>query len=388
MFHRIVSPILKSSFFLFGPRGTGKTTLLKELFSSKEILWIDLLDPEQEERYARHPDSLSHEIQTLGKNARRVVIDEIQKLPKLLELVHFHIENSNVLFALTGSSARKLKKGAANLLAGRAFVNHLFPLTFLELGNRFDLNHALQWGTLPKTFQLSTGEERNEFLRAYALTYLKEEVWTEHLIRQLDPFRRFLEIAAQANGEILNYSNIALDVGVDTKTVQSYFEILEDTLLGVLLEPYHRSVRKRQRKNPKFYFFDPGVKRALEKTLSVPLLSQTYAYGRAFEHFLILEAHRLNSYFRKDFSFFYLRTKDGAGVDLIVERPGRPPALVEIKSSDRIGERDVAAIERFAGDFKKAQAFCFSRDPRPKKIGSVEALPWQQGLEALGLTGR
>lgn len=385
MFHRIINPSKSHSFFLFGARGTGKTTFLKSFFSKEKTLWINLLDPATEDIYSTNPAALAQEIAALKGKIRWVIIDEIQKVPKLLDLVHHHIENSKLKFALTGSSARKLKRGSANLLAGRAFVNYLFPLTQRELKDQFELIQALQWGGLPKVTQFKKAQDKNDFLRAYALTYLKEEVWAEHVIRQLDPFRKFLEVAAQMNGELLNYSNIAKDVGVDTKTVQSYFSILEDTLLGVTLEPFHYSIRKRQSKSPKFYFFDTGVQRALERTIAQPLLANSYAFGKAFEHFVILEAHRLNYYYQRDFRFSYLRTKDDAEIDLIVERPGSPIALIEIKSTDRVDERDTRALDRFLKDFKKAEAFCFSRDPRPKKIGSVLALPWDKGLEEIGL---
>lgn len=384
MFHRLIKPLKSQSFFIFGARGTGKTTFLKEFFVGKEILWIDLLDPLLEERYARDPGALGHEIKASKKSVEWIVIDEVQKLPKLLDLVHDQIENSGKRFALTGSSARKLKRGSANLLAGRAFMNHLFPLTHREIGNMFELEATLRWGTLPKVIQLESEEEKKEFLRSYALTYLKEEIWSEQIIRQLDPFRKFLEIAAQTNGQIVNFSNIATDVGVDTKTAQSYFQILEDTLVGFLLEPFHYSIRKRQRQNPKFYFFDLGVKRALGRRLEEPMHASSYAFGDAFEHFVILEAFRLNEYLRKDYRFSYLRTKDDAEIDLILERPGMPLALVEIKSTDQVDERDTRTLERFLPDFKKAEAFCLSRDPRPKKIGSVTALPWDQGFRELG----
>ena len=217
------------------------------------------------------------------------------------------------------------------------------------------------------------------------MTYLKEEVWAEHLIRKLDPFRRFLGVAAQCNGEILNYSNIARDIGADHKTVSSYFEILEDTLLCFLLEPYHASVRKRQRQSPKFFFFDPGVTRALSGTLNVELVTSTYGFGRAFEHFVLLEMVRLSDYRQKDYKFSYLRTKDGAEIDLIVERPGRNMVLVEIKSTDHVDERDTRDLSRFLPDFPGAEAFCLSRDKVRKRIGDVLAVPWQDGLEELGL---
>ncbi|MFA4874059.1 MAG: DUF4143 domain-containing protein [bacterium] len=387
MFQRLLKPLKTNSFFLFGPRGTGKTTFLHGFFDEATTLWIDLLDPLQEDRFAQRPESLAEQIKARAGQLQWVVIDEVQKLPRLLDIVHQQIETSPVKFALTGSSARKLKRGAANLLAGRAFVNHLFPLTHIELADAFDDLDVLRWGSLPKVVQLATSEEKNDFLRAYAFTYLKEEVWAEHIVRQLDPFRKFLEIAAQLNGEILNYTNIARDVGVDVKTVQSYFQILEDTLIGALLPPYHRSIRKQQHQNPKFYFFDTGVKRALDRTLTQELVPGTYGFGKLFEHFVIVEAMRLNDYLKKDYRFSYLRTKDDAEIDLIIDRPGLPVALVEIKSAERVDERSTRILERFAGDFKKTQAFCLSRDPVAKKIGNVAALHWREGLAALGLVG-
>lgn len=384
MYRRILKPH-QNSFFLFGPRGTGKTTFLKRIFENHQPLWLDLLDPKTEDRYARNPDTLIQEIDGSSGKVDWVVIDEVQKLPKLLDAVHLLIEKRRVKFALTGSSARKLRKGAANLLGGRAHVFNLFPLTALEWGGNFDLGAALRWGALPAVATFKEEAVKKEFLRAYALTYLKEEIWSEHIIRRLDPFRRFLEIAAQMNGAIINYDNIAKDIGADLKTVQSYYEILEDTLVGILLDPFHHSLRKRQRKNPKFYFFDTGVKNALERTLDQPLLAGSYAFGQAFEHFILLEAHRLNSYRRKDFRFSYLRTKDDAEIDLIIERPGLPAALVEIKSTDRVKEKDTRTLDRFLKDFGNAEAFCLSRDPIAKKIGSVSVLPWEQGLGELGL---
>ncbi|MFO1518940.1 MAG: AAA family ATPase [bacterium] len=384
MLNRSIKLLKSNSLFLFGPRGTGKSFLLKQQFEGLRTLWIDLLDPLTEDRYARRPDELRSEILHQKKTWDWVVLDEVQKLPRLLDVVHQLIESHRIRFALTGSSARKLKRGAANLLAGRAFVYHLFPLTYREMEEKFDLNAALRWGGLPRVFLMEEEEEKKLFLKTYATTYLKEEIWAEQIVRRLDPFRKFLEIAAQANGEIVNYSNIAKDVGVDNKTVQSYFQILEDTLVGFFLEPYHRSIRKQQRQSPKFFFFDTGVKRALEGTLNQELVPNTYGYGKTFEHYLLLEMKRLNDYGQKDFRFSYLLTKDGAEIDLILERPGLPAALVEIKSTDHTDERDTQALEHFLPDFKKAEAFCLSRDPIPKKIGKVSMLPWGEGLRELG----
>jgi predicted AAA+ superfamily ATPase len=383
MIPRLLKPLPRHSFFLFGARGTGKSTFLREHFSSIDTLWIDLLDPEQEDRYARRPAELEEQIR--AKRPDWVVIDEVQKVPKLLNVVHSVIERERLRFALSGSSARRLRRDTVNLLAGRAFVYNLFPLTHRELGSAFDLERALRYGTLPTLTSLATDQEVQAYLRSYALTYLKEEVWAEHLIRRLDPFRRFLEIAAQHNGEVLNFSNIARDIGADHKTVASYFEILEDTLLGFLLEPFERSLRKRQTRAPKFYLFDPGVVRALSRTLTVELPPRTYAYGRAFEHFVILEMVRLSAYRQNDYRFAYLRTKDGVEVDLIVERPGLPAALVEIKSTTRVDDRDVRQLVRIRKDLPRCEALCLSQDPIAKKLNGVSALPWMEGISELGL---
>jgi len=388
MFHRISKPTQTNSYFLFGPRGTGKTTLLKKVFPPNNSLYIDLLDPIEEDTFQKNPLELKNRLDALPPETDWIIIDEIQKVPRLLDLVHQLIENSNLKFALTGSSGRKLKRGVSNLLAGRAFVYHLFPLLYTELDKHFNLENVLQWGTLPKIYQYDKPDDKIEFLRAYALTYLKEEIIAEQIIRKLNPFRYFLEVAAQCNGKIINYSKIAQDIGVDTKTVQSYYEILEDTLIGLILPPYHRSLRKRQRANPKFYFFDLGVKRALERTLTLPIQEGTYAYGEAFEHFIILEIYRLSQYARNDWQFFYLRTKDNAEIDLIIERPGASTLLIEIKSSRSVSERDISTLIQFAKGSDEFDAVLISRDPHEKKIHDVWCLPWEKAFETFGLMYR
>ena len=386
MIQRLLTPSNSNSYFLFGARGTGKTTLLQSRYSAKTDLFIDLLDPIEEDIFARNPNELAHRIKALPPDPCSIIIDEIQKVPRILDLVHKLIETTPHRFVLTGSSGRKLKRGVSNLLAGRAFVYNLYPFTHLELGNAFDLQQALEWGTLPKINQFEAASDKANFLRAYALTYLKEEIVAEQIVRNLDPFRHFLEVAAQVNGKIVNFSRIAHDVGVDVKTVQSYFSILEDTLIGILLPSYHTSVRKRQRTNPKFYFFDCGVKRSLERTLQIGLKEGNYSYGEAFEHFIILELIRLSSYQQNDWQFSYLRTKDDAEIDLVIDRPGMPKALIEIKSTTNITERDCGGLERFVKDMLPAEAFCISRDINEKKIGSVWQIPWEKALIRLGLT--
>lgn len=374
-----------NSFFLFGARGTGKTTLLKKLFSDKDTLWIDLLKDSDEEIYGRRPDELTHQLNT--KKFQRVVIDEVQKAPKILDVVHMEIEErKNLQFILTGSSARKLKRGSADLLAGRAFTYHLFPLTTFELGDKFVLKDVLEFGSLPKLLQYAEREDKNEFLRSYVRTYLREEIQIEQLVRRLDPFKDFLEIAAQGNGKIVNFSKISRDVSVDDKTVYSYFSILEDTLVGFFLPAFHRSVRKQQREAPKFYLFDPGVVRALQGTLRVELLPQTYAFGDAFEHLVILECHRMNEYKKLDYKFSYLRTKSGAELDLIVQRPGRKDLLLEIKSSTQMTKEYLSQIRRFKSDWDRpCEAEVWSLDKNAKVIDGIKCLHWLDGLQKLSM---
>jgi predicted AAA+ superfamily ATPase len=381
----------KHSFFLFGARGTGKTTLLHHTFTQENAAFVDLLDLEQETALVRDPERFGRLVDGLSPAIQTVVVDEIQRVPRLLDVIHRKLEERKrkdatpLQFIMTGSSARKLRRGAANLLAGRAFVYHLFPLTAQELKGNFDLQIALEYGSLPEVWNLKEKDLAIRYLEAYSRTYLKEEVWNEQIIRKLEPFSYFLEVAAQMNGKVLNFSKIARDIGVDTKTVQSYFQILEDTLLGVVLPPFHRSLRKRQLTAPKFYFFDTGVKRALERTVTIPLLPQTYAFGEAFEHFVFLEMQRRNEYGKRDFRFSYLQTHDGAEVDFVIERPGKPVALVEIKSATRVDPSMVKHLERFSREFSSCEPFLLSLDTTEQAMGRVRALYWEQGLQALGL---
>lgn len=381
MLPRLLKLPERRNFFLFGARNTGKSTLIKSLFNGSHVYWINLLDPVEEDRFSREPGSLSAIVRALPEEVIYVVIDEIQKIPALLDVVHLLMEeNKNRYFILTGSSARKLKKGAANLLAGRAFVYHLFPFSCFELGSQFNLDDALRWGTLPKIIDYIAEEDKQHFLQAYAQTYLKEEIWFEHFIRKLEPFRRFLEVSAQCNGKIINMSTIARDVGVDDKTIKEYFSILEDTLIGFILEPFRHSFRKRLSAHPKFYYFDTGVVRALARTLTVSLVPSTSAYGEAFEHYIILECMRLSSYFYPEYRFSYLKTKDDAEVDLIVERPGLLPLFIEIKSAKLVSQEALSSFVMLTQDFGDCEAVCFSQETIAKKYEHVTVYPWQEGL--------
>ncbi len=381
MFPRAIQFPERQSFFLFGARATGKSTLVHQRFEERKTLFVDLLLPSNEELYGRDPDSLYREVLALPERVETVVVDEIQKLPGLLDVIHKCIFETSKRFVLTGSSARKLKHGSANLLAGRAVERTLHPLTHQELGSSFQLDSVLRWGSLPETGRLND-EERADYLRAYYRGYLKEEVWGEHLIRRLEPFRKFLEVAAQHNGQILNFTSIARDVGVDPKTVREYYQILEDTLVGFILEPYARSLRKRVHKAPKFFFFDLGLTRALQNLLTQPIQAGTSSYGEAFEHFVLLELLRQEAYHPRDYRFFYLATERNE-VDLVIERPGRPTALVEIKSATRVRPDQLRSLVAMQDAVPECELYCLSQDPRAQRAGDVSVLPWAEGLQIL-----
>ncbi len=382
MVNRLHKLSRQSSFFLFGPRGTGKSTLIKERYFSgarKSVLYMDLLDPSVEDFYRRAPEDLYN--QALASKYKWIIIDEVQKLPKLLDIAHKLIEERGIKFVLSGSSARKLKRGGSNLLAGRAFVFNLYPFTHVELGNDFNLTQALTYGTMPRLLSLKNNE-KHEYLNAYSLTYLKEEIQVEQIVRKLDPFRLFLEIAAQMNGQIINFSKIANEVGVDTTTVQNYYSILEDTLLGFFIPSYHKSVRKSQRLSPKFYFFDTGVCRSLRRVTSIPVLSRTYEYGLYFEHFVILEIIRLADYYRKQWKFYYLKTKDGSEIDLIIDS-ARKTLCVEIKSNKKVSGSDIRHLVNLGKDIPRSKLFCLSRERQKKIINKVSCMEWREGIKEL-----
>jgi predicted AAA+ superfamily ATPase len=247
MISRICNLSKEQSFFLFGPRGSGKSTLLKQHFKGQDVLWINLLEQKTEFQLSQDPDHLL-EIWKAQKT-KWIVVDEVQKIPALLDVAHKGIEEHRILFALTGSSSRKLKRGGANLLAGRAASFQLSPFSSVELGKKFNLQKALQFGLLPKLWSEKLSDsEIVRSLYSYVQTYLKEEVAAEQLVRNLDPFRRFLVCAAQSNSKIINYSKIERDAGVTHSQAERHFEILCDTLIGRYLEPYDTSIRKRQTK--------------------------------------------------------------------------------------------------------------------------------------------
>lgn len=340
----------------------------------------NLLEPTVEAQLMSRPEKILEDWKV--HKSDWIVIDEIQKIPKLLDVVHQGIESHKIKFGLTGSSARKLRRGTSNLLGGRASEFHLHPITHIEIGSDFNLLNYLRWGGLPEIFSLDS-QDKERALYSYVSTYLKEEILIEQIIRKIEPFRKFLEVAAQMNGKILNYSKISRDSGVEEKSVARYYQILDDTLLGFFLEPYHHSIRKRQSQKAKFYFFDCGVTRALQNTLPLKLNEQTIAFGDLFEQFVILEFIRLNDYYEARYKFSYLLTKDGVEIDLIIERPGKAVALVEIKSISKNREEDMFNIKSISNEFKKADCYVLNNSTTSTEINGVRFMNWRAGIQEI-----
>lgn len=372
---RLLQPAaLGASAFIFGPRLVGKTTLLRTVTADA---WFDLLDPEAEMRYRPAPRLFWEEVAAL-RDGSRVVVDEIQRIPALLDYVQMGIDRLRHTFLLSGSSARKLRRGTANLLGGRALDLRLHPLTAREMGDAFRIEHALRYGTLPLVASLvAAGREplAAEHLRSYVTTYVREEVQAEALTRNVGNFQRFLVIAAQANGQIVEFANVSRESGVPASTVKGYFEILDDTLNGFLLWPWHRSERKKAR--PKVYFFDCGVVRALQNRLVDP--PGPAERGLLFETWFVGEMIRLRDYLRRPHTFSFLRDRN-VEIDVIVE-DGRGPRLgIEIKSGRATGEATAADLfrRRFPGVRFVVASLA---DPRPRKSGGLEILPWREALD-------
>lgn len=384
MLHRTLKLPKSRSFFLFGARQVGKSTLLKQLFAKKNSLYLNLLDSEIYLRLLAKPHLLLEEINALDKSVSSVIIDEIQRVPDLLNIVHKLIEERKDLnFIMSSSSARKLKRQGANMLAGRALTYNLFPLTHLELAQEFKLSKVLDLGSLPAVYLDKEDVFARETLKSYARTYIEEEIKAEAQIRQLGAFVRFLDLAASENGSIINYSNIASDIYVDYKTVQEYYKVLEDTLIGFNLYGYAKSSRKQLSKHPKFYFFDTGVRRALAKKLDAPLIAKTREFGEAFEHFFIAEAMRLASYSRKDYQFTYYRTKSGAEVDLIIETYDDRCYAVEIKASDNVDINKLTGLKSFKDLRGDAVLLCASLTKSKYAEADILVCPWQEVLKII-----
>ncbi len=390
MVERILKPSLSQSYFLFGARGTGKTSLLEKIFKlepvpGKNVLYINLLDPDQEDLFLKNPNRLKDIIKEQVQQIEFVIVDEIQKVPKLLDVIHFCIEkNKKIKFIMTGSSARKLKHGGANLLGGRAISHYLFPFTFLEAPNGNQLTDFLQWGGLPKHYEYSDKIEKVRFLKSYVQTYLKQEIQLEQLVRNIVSFREFLDLAASSNTEIINYSNISKSSGVDEKTIARFYEILVDTLIGFFLEPFDKSIRQRQLQKPKFYLFDTGIYRQLTQMSDSKLVPGSNEFGKLFEQLIICECFRLNEYLEKNFKFSYLRTKDGAEIDLIIQKPKNKFILIEIKSTSNVLESDERHLVNLGADIQHQEKWIICTETIARKTkNNVRILPWQYALKEL-----
>jgi predicted AAA+ superfamily ATPase len=313
------------TFFLWGPRQTGKTTLL--IAAYPDALWIDLLKAEEFRRYLHNPELLRAELAT-EKSVRQVVIDEIQKVPQLLDEAHWLHENRGVHFALCGSSARKVKRGQANLLGGRAVRYELHGLTAAEIGKDFDLSRMLNHGYLPRIY-LSNAPRR--LLNSYVADYLKEEVAAEGLVRNLPVFSEFLNVASLSDTELVNFSTIARDCGVSSHTIKGYFQILEDTLLGRWLPAYTKRPKRRVIGAPKFFFADVGIVNHLAKRGELRPGSELY--GKAFENWIFHELSAHNSYSEAFASLSYWRLASGIEVDFVVNDM---QVAIEAKASSKV----------------------------------------------------
>ena len=377
MYPRLLT-LPQRSFFLFGPRGTGKSVWLQQVLG-QAALRIDLLKSGEYLRYKRDPGLLAREVAALEDRNAWVIIDEVQKLPELLDEVHALLFDggNDCRFALSGSSARKLRRSRANMLAGRALSKKMFPLSMLETGADFSLRDALRYGQLPLSVTTAAEGDKIEFLDAYVETYLKEEIQQEALTRNLDSFYRFLTVAALVNGQRLNISNIAREVGVARSTVQGYFSILEDTLLGWYLPAYRNKVKVKEVAHVKFYLFDCGVQRALAGLhRDKPSALET---GTLFETFILNEFRALNAWGSHGAQFYYWRTESGTEVDLIWKR-GKQAVGFEIKSSPVWQEKFNRGLTTLlqAGDIQ--QAFGIYRGERKQQAGQVTVLPYPVAL--------
>lgn len=369
----------RGSVLILGPRQTGKSTFVKMSLPVKS--WsIDLLRHDDYLKYSKSPSTLGLEVEERARRGVRVVfIDEVQKVPALLDEIHSLVERLPVRFVLTGSSARRLRRGGANLLAGRAALMHMHPLTAHEIGDSFDLERVLRLGSLPPVVTSSDSRAR-ELLRTYADTYLREEVQAESLVRNLGGFARFLDVAAAQSGELLNVSAVSRDAGVAARTVQEYFQILEDTLIGFRLQAWRRSVRARLVAHSRFYFFDTGVTNALNHRLTAAV--DRAARGRLFEQWLVLECRRLIDHARSETQLSFWRTNHGAEVDLLVERHGKLVAAIEVKTALRVAGADLSGLHAFAAENPGVPRFVVTPDATPHRLQGVLVTNWREFFQA------
>lgn len=363
------------SAFLWGPRKTGKTTYLKATFP--DSLMYDLLQTDLFLEFTKRPFLLREQL--LAADSRRmkepIIIDEVQKVPQLLDEIHWLIENKNFRFILCGSSARKLKRGKVNLLGGRAWRYEMHPLVSAEVGD-LNLLRSLNRGMIPNHY---LQEEYRKSLQAYVRDYLKEEVFEEGLTRNIPAFSRFFDAMGFSHGELTNYANIARDCGVDAKTVKEYYQILVDTLLGTMIEPFKkRQERQVITKAGKFYLFDVGVAGAITKRL-IPQERGEH-FGKALEHFMLMEILAHRTYKEIDYEVNFWRAKSGLEVDFVL---GRGEVALEIKGASRIDNPDLRPLKAFIQEYRPRKAFVVCNERNPRLHEGIHILPWRDFLTAL-----
>ncbi|MES2615363.1 MAG: AAA family ATPase [Bdellovibrionota bacterium] len=374
-----LSSILKEkSCFLFGARQSGKSSYTTQQLALPVLKTYDLLDHRVFFELTNNPSRMREELEVFdNKNGALIVIDEIQKCPALLDEVHLLIERYHMRFLLTGSSARKLKRSGVNLLAGRARSRNFHPLTYKELsdaGIAFDLGHAMQFGLLP-VHALQPMPKDDLF--SYVSLYLKEEVAAEGLVRNIPSFSRFLQVAAVCNGQILNYSSIGSDAQVNRHTVQNYFEILKDTLLGYELESFQNSVKRKAIEANKFYFFDMGVTNTLRKL--GPISQDSSEFGVFFEHFIFLELKAFLDYMHPTCDLHYWRSKSNFEVDFILD--GK--IAIEVKAAHRITEKHLKGLVAFGEEQVVESYICVCQETTKRMVNGILIYPWQEFLTDL-----
>ncbi len=359
------------SVFLWGARQVGKTTLLEQLYP--EARYYDLLQAKEFERFLRRPSLLSEELESM-KEGDLVIIDEIQKVPQLLDEIHSLIHKKKIRFILSGSSPRKLIRCGANLLGGRALKKALFPLVSAEIPD-FDLIRAVNNGMIPRHYMIQNPWNR---FRAYIGVYLNEEIREEALSRNLKSFSRFLEVAAMSNGEMIVYKNIAQDCGIDHRTVKEYFEILNDTLIGYLIPGFTATVKRRAIQAPRFYFFDVGIANYLLNRRNIH--PGTGIFGHALEHLIIQELIAYLGYTESSEKITYWRTSSGYEVDAII---GNGRIAIEIKATDEVKSRHLKGLKAFSEDFLNSRCIVVSLDQYARVMNGVEIIPVARFLKAL-----
>jgi len=373
MYSRINTFVPGKSFFLFGPRGTGKSTWVRRRFAG--AVYIDLLAAEKYTALLAAPQRLRD---LVGPDHRGwVVIDEIQKVPALLDEVHRLIEERGLCFVLTGSSARKLRRQGVNLLAGRALTRTMHPLCALELGDDFSLERSLRHGHLPAVF---SEPDPDAFLKSYVQTYMREEVMQEGFTRNIAAFARFLEAASFSQASVLNVSEVARECAVERKVVEGYFQILEDILLAVRLPVFRRRARRRLVAHPKFYFFDTGVFRAIRP--AGPLDRPEEIDGAALETLVFQELRAVNAGLDLGFDLYYWRTAAGREVDFVLYGP-RGLVAVEVKRTARPRKQDLRGLKAFLSEYPAARAYLLHCGTETLYIDAVTCLPVEAALPRL-----